>query len=93
MPRQNHNQKPFHGSADYYEPLLRARFVRGMKAVQKAVLINTLAQAIAANPRTAHEVVNDMVVADALKPMAKVITDAYMRGGKLGADHVREVLE
>lgn len=92
MSRKNHNQKPFHASADYYEPLLRARFVRAMKGVQKTVTINRLAQAIAANPRTAHEVIPDLQIEEALAPLTKVITDAYMRGGKLGADHVRDVL-
>lgn len=79
-------------SADYYEPLLRARFVRAMKKLQKETSINQLALAIPHLKRTQHQVVDRKAIEAALEPLRKVIRDAYMRGGKLGAAHLKALI-
>ena len=90
MPRQPQEIRVVHASADYYEPLLRARFVRAMKAVQRQTPINSLALSMA-NARQAKNTIPKAVLEQALEPLKKVIRDAYMRGGKLGADHLRKL--
>jgi len=89
MPRQPKEIKLVHGSADYFEPLLRARFVRAMKEVQSQVSINTLAMSMG-NVRQARDVVSRALIERSLnKALKKVLKDAFMRGGKLGAEHLR----
>lgn len=94
MARQPEEIKIVHAAADYYEPLFRARFVRAMKTVQKQVSINNLAVSIASNARQAKDAIPRKIIIDALnKEAKKVIRDAFMRGGKLGADHVHSTLK
>lgn len=94
MPRRMPHVKKLHESADYYEPLLRARFVRGMKALQQSVSINELALALAArNPKQALALITRVMITAELQSTKKVLRDAFMRGGKVGAEHVRAVLE
>lgn len=76
-----------HTAADYYEPLMRARFVRAMKALRKTVSVDDIARAIRLRqpnfiPRAAIE--------KALAPCANVVRDAVMRGGQLGAERVSQ---
>lgn len=92
MPRQPKEIRVLHASADYYEPLFRARFVRAMKEVQRKVSINSLALSMG-NLRQAKDLIPRQLLQDTLsKACKKVLRDAYMRGGKLGAEHVKDLL-
>jgi hypothetical protein len=82
--------KELHKSADYYEPLFRARFVRAMKALQKRTSINHLAM-VMANKRQAKAIIPKAQIQLALVPAAKVIKDAVMQGGKIGAKRVQDL--
>lgn len=92
MPRQSAEIKVIHASADYYEPLFRARYVRAMKALQKKTSINALAMSMG-NAKQAKDLIPQADIVKALEPLQKVIRDAFMRGGKLGASHVSELLK
>lgn len=92
MPRQPKEIQVVHASADYYEPLLRARFVRAMKKLQLQTSINQLALSLT-SVTNAQSVIPTSSVEAALVPLKKVLIDAYMRGGKLGAAHLVEMLK
>lgn len=95
MPRQPQEIRIVHASADYYEPLLRARFVRGMQKLQEQASINKLAMALSSgNLRQASSMVTPsrVTIEQVLMPLKKVLIDAFMRGGKLGADHLMDML-
>lgn len=76
-------------AADYYEPLLRAKFVRGMKALKNRVSTDAIARAIAAGQKN-KRVLPDGAVDDALKDTSKVVKDAFNHGGKLAAEVVNK---
>lgn len=84
-------QKTVHASADYFEALFRARFAKAMKQLQTQTSINALAMALH-NLRHATGVVDRKALEKALEPLRPVLRDAYLRGGKLGALHVKRVL-
>lgn len=86
------NQRALHTSANYYEPLFRARFARAMKQVQKQTSINTLAMSMG-NAKQAKDLIPRAVLIKALAPLRKIIRDAYMRGGKVGVEHVKHTLK
>lgn len=89
---QKGHQKELHSSADYFEALFRARFALAMKDVQAATSINSLAMQMG-NARQAKEAIPRKVIEDAInKRCRKVLIDAFMRGGKLGAQHVKDAL-
>lgn len=92
MPRQPHEIQVVHASADYYEPLFRARFVRAMKLLQAQTSINSLAMSMG-NVRQATDLIPRSAITKALEPTKKVIRDAYRRGGRLGADHLKELFK
>lgn len=92
MAKQNPNsQKELHASANYFEPLFRARFVRAMKQLQKDTSINHLAMSMG-NSRQAKELIPRSAIIKALAPLRKVLRDSFIRGGKVGAEHVKDVL-
>jgi hypothetical protein len=78
-------------SADYFEGLLRARLVRVMKQLQKDTSINQLAMAMH-NLRDAAGVIDRQALEKAVAFLKPLIKQAYMRGGKLGATHVKSTL-
>lgn len=89
--RQKQEQKNIHASADYFEASFRARFAKAMKQLQKETSINNLAMAMH-NLRNATRVVDRKALEKALEPLRPLLRDAYMRGGKLGAKHLKEML-
>lgn len=91
MPRQPSEIKVVHSSADYYEPLFRARYVRAMKQLQKSISINDLAMSMG-NAKQAASMVPRSAIVKAMEPLRKVLRDAFMRGGRLGADHMKDLL-
>lgn len=85
-------QRAVHGSADYYEALFRARFVRALKRLQQQTSINQLAMALQNSNSIAYPGVDRKAIAAAIAPLQKVIVQAFMRGGKHGASHVKATL-
>jgi len=91
MPRQSQEIKVVHASADYYEALCRARFVKAMRLLQSQTSLSALAMALV-SVRRGSNLVDRAEIIKALEPMKQVMIDAFMRGGKLGADHVKKAL-
>lgn len=91
MPKKNQKRQlnNLRSSADYFEPLLRARYVRAMKTLQGRLSVDFLATLIANNP---DQVITREVLDDALKPLVKIVTDAFNRGGRHGMEHLEDVL-
>ncbi len=91
---QKAHQKALHSSADYFEALLRARVYKAMKQLQKEVSISSLAHGIALkNVRQVKELIPRKLIEDTVrKACAQVVRDCVMRGGRLGAVHVKDVL-
>lgn len=88
------NQKELaaiHSSADYFEALFRAKFVHAMKQLQAQTPINRVALGLH-NTKARTEVIPRTAIEKALEPLRQVLIDSYMRGGKLGAVHVKSVL-
>ncbi len=85
-------QKSLHVSADYFEPLFRAKLYRAFKQVQSQTSINALAMAMG-NLRQAKDTIPRNALEDAITSAVKrVLIDSFTRGGKLGAVHVKESL-
>jgi hypothetical protein len=76
-------------AANYYEPLMRARIARGMRALRKQVSVADIAAAILSH-RT--QLFRPGEVAKTLEPAKKVRRDAFRRGGQLGAEKVAKAL-
>lgn len=95
MPKQRSPNvyKEVHRAADYFEPLLRARFVKQMKEARKKVDQRALADAIAAkDPAKALTVIMTSTNLPALmRPIQKVLQDSVMKGAKVGAEMVRSL--
>jgi hypothetical protein len=90
--QKRQKEKSFIDSAEYFKALFRARFVKAMKKLQKEVSINQLALSMHST-RTSAGVITNKQIVDALTPLKQVIKDAYRKGGKLGADHVKALLK
>ncbi len=85
-------QKALHSSADYFEKLLRARIYKAMLQIQKDTSINSLAM-VMGNSRQAKDIIPRKRIEAALNAACKkVAVDCFMRGGKLGGQHVNEVV-
>lgn len=91
MARTPEEIKIVHRSADYYEPLFRARFVRSMKALRQTVSRTAIQMAVA-RQRAVKDVIPRSDIIKALAPAEKVLRDAFRRGGQLGAEHVKKTL-
>lgn len=91
MATVKHHQQVLHVSAAYYEALLRARFVRSMKRLQQDTSIHTLATHMSSTAQAMSVIPREKIL-KAMAPLKQVLIDAYMRGGKIGAEHVKEVL-
>lgn len=88
MTRQLSEYQAVHKAADYYEPLLRARFVRAMKELRRNITVEDIARAIQLRQPV---VVPRSTIEKALAKCVNVIKDAVMHGGKLGADRLRKL--
>lgn len=79
-----------HRAADYFEALLRARFVKQMKEARKKVDQRALADAIAEKDAGKALAIVSTPLPSVMRPIQKVIKDAVMKGGKVGAQMVRD---
>lgn len=95
MPKQREPgvYREVHRAADYYEALLRVRFVKQMKAARGKVDQRRLADAIAAkDPGKALAIVMKSTnLPSLMRPVEKIVRDAFMKGGKVGAGVVRNL--
>lgn len=89
MSRPLNDYAAVHKAADYYEPLMRSKFVKAIKALRKRVTLQQIVMAM----QTKTPIIPRSQLEEALKPAAKVIHDAVMYGGKLGAVKVNEVIK
>lgn len=89
--RQAHEFAAIHKAADYYEPLLRARIVRALKAIRAGVSINALAMSMG-NATQAGDMIPRKKIEAALASASNVIKDAVGQGGKIGAAKVVKLL-
>lgn len=74
-----------HKAADYFEPLLRVRIVRALKALRASVRVKDITIALS---HKAPALVVLHVNAKDFAPAIKVVRDAIRQGGKLGAAQV-----
>jgi hypothetical protein len=81
--------RAIHQAADYYEAQLRARFVRAAKALRASVSINDLAMALG-NPKQALALLPKTKVRTALAPVSTIWTQAFVKGGTLGATQLNK---
>jgi hypothetical protein len=94
MPRQTRDYKTIHAAADKLEPKLAGAFRRAVPRMRAKVRINELAAAIAAKDvKRAMKVLQGVEVAASLEPCGTVSRDAFMRGGRVGAELVNAALE
>lgn len=78
-----------HNAANYYEPLMRVKIVRAIKALRKTLTL----QHMVTSMQSGGAIVPRKQLEQALQPAAKVMRDAFNHGGKVGATRVNEVLK
>lgn len=89
MSRLPEEYQAIHKAADYYEPLMRTKIVKGLRALRTRVTI----QHIVAAMQSGAPILPRKQVEAALAPAAKVVRDAVNQGGKLGAMHVNKAIK
>jgi hypothetical protein len=89
--RHQKHQKLVHGSADYYEALFRARYVRALRQLQKDTSIGKLAGSLNRSSLKRPKL-DEAALMKAMEPVKQALIAAFMRGGKLGAAHVKATL-
>jgi hypothetical protein len=76
-------------AADAFEPRLERQFLRAMKSAQDEIELNTLALALAQkDEKLVMRVLDSAAIEDKLEPIGKTMTDAFNRGGRIGAKQV-----
>lgn len=90
MARPRHQVKNVNAKADFFEASLRASFARAMRGLQKGTSINALAMSMS-NHRQARDQVPRKAVEAALEPLRPLLVKAFLRGGKLGEQHIRQL--
>ena len=95
MARQPHEYKAVHDAADKIEPRMAAAVVKMADRIADKIDINELAAAISSGSiRKAMKLVNTWGIIEAHEPMAKIVEDTILRGGRIGADVMnRELAE
>lgn len=89
-PQKSKEWKQVHASADYYEALFRARFVRAMRKVREQTSINELAM-LMGNKRQVKDVIPRARILEALGPCETVVKDALVKGVRLGTQKVNDL--
>ena len=78
-----------HAAADRLEPRLARAFARAVERIRAGVSINDLAMAIAAkDAKRAQAIVSRAAIKDALGPAGAIVSDAVLKGGRVGAGAV-----
>lgn len=90
MPRTPKELARIYRSTEYYEQLFRARFVRAMKSFQKKLNRTQIANAAGNRARLEQLMIAELDAA--LKPLEEIFVKAFMKGGEIGAEHVKETL-
>ncbi len=92
MPRQRKELVALNKVADPIEPYLAKAFERAVKKLKRSVSINELAMKLALrDAKGAMRLLTKDMIKEALGPSATIVRDATIRGGKLGAEAVRDL--
>ena len=87
MPRQPQEYRAIHIVADKIEPRMARAYVRSVEKLQKSISINGLAMAISLrNVKSAIRLIPAERVKDVLSPLATIVKDTTLRGGRVGAE-------
>jgi len=90
MPREGEGEKALLDAADKIEARLARALVLAMQRLRSRIPLEALARAISgADVRAASTVVENFDIEDALEPSGEILRDAFMKGGKFGAEDVR----
>jgi len=90
MPKTREEEKALLDAADKIEARLARAFVLAMQRLRSRIPLEALARAISgADVRAASTVIDSFDVEDALEPSAEILRDAFLKGGKVGAEDVR----
>jgi hypothetical protein len=88
MPRPP-EYRAIHGVADKVEPRLARALERYARRLVRQLPMAELRRAIElGDARLADEVLNQVDFVDALEPSAKILEDAYVKGGKVTAKEI-----
>lgn len=79
-------------TSEYYERMFRARFIRAMQAYQRSLNDDAIQRAAAAGNKKHLEVLLLSRLDAAMKPLEDIFVTAFMKGGEIGAVHVKEAL-
>ncbi len=94
MARPPRDYKAAHDAADKLEPKLAGAFRRAVPRMRAKVRINELAAAIAAKDvKRALRHAVWMAELEGMDALQKISRDAFMRGGRVGAELVNAALE
>lgn len=94
MPRRPPEYRNVHAAADKIEPRLARATVKAMDTVRTKVPVRAIAQALEKRDlQTVRRIIEELDIEDALVPSTNILTDAFNKGGKTGAEAVpdREV--
>ncbi len=86
------SQQAIHAAAKPFEPRLARAFLKATERMRSMVNIYDLAHALAAkDAKRALAIVRAVGFKEALAPVGSIAKDAFMRGGRVGADVVNRV--
>ncbi len=92
MPRQRKELAALHKVADPIEARLARAFERAAEKLKASISINELAMKLAIrDAKGAMRLLTKDMIKEALGPSATIVRDATIRGGKLGAEAVRDL--
>jgi len=80
-----------HVQADRIEPRLERATLKAFDRMSSRVPVQALAEAIDARDlRTAARIIEEIAIEDALKPTDDILSDAFVKGGKVAAREVND---
>jgi hypothetical protein len=87
MPRPPAAYQAIHGAADSIEPRLARAFQRSADRMRSRISLAKLEDALASGRvDRVMALVDGAGLDDALAPVAEILRDSFLRGGRLGAD-------
>jgi hypothetical protein len=90
MPRHGDGERALLESADKIEARLARALVLAMQRLRDRLPLEALERAVSAGDvRYASMVVDTIDVEDVLEPSGEILRDAFLKGGKLGAEDVK----
>ena len=90
MPKTREDEQALLDAADKIEARLARAIALAMQRLRSRIPLEVLARAISsADARMAANAIGLIDVEDVLKPSGEILRDAFMKGGKVGAQDVR----